>query len=261
MTHYELTLPTPAGTIPVVVERKRVRNFNLRVRADGSVHLSMPLHARLSDAEDFLMRRRDWIASHVQAHRERARVASTAENDGRIPLWGELVALDEALARAGLAQAASAKAPMAGAAAWEAEGTAPAASGAALAQAPAPSTDTAAALQALYRTEMLRVLPAHTRPLEERLGVRAAHWQVRHMTSRWGSCTPARRTIRISSTLAAYPPACLDFVITHELVHLMEPSHNRRFHMLLDCYCPENRTLAALLRTHARTVAMGQAHT
>ena len=56
-------------------------------------------------------------------------------------------------------------------------------------------------------------------------------------------------------------PACLDFVITHELVHLMEPSHNKRFHMLLDCYCPENRALAALLRTNARTVAMGQAHT
>lgn len=261
MTHYELNLPTPIGALPIIVELKRVRNFNLRVRADGSVHLSMPLHARLSDAEDFLMRRRDWIASHVQAHRERARVASTAENDGRIPLWGELVALDEALARAGLAQTMGAKTQAADRAAKEAEGAASAESGATSTQALALDADRATALQALYRREMLRVLPAHTEPLEERLGVRAAHWQVRHMTSRWGSCTPARRTIRISSTLVAYPPACLDFVITHELVHLMEPSHNRRFHMLLDCYCPENRALAALLRTNARTVAMGQAHT
>lgn len=261
MTHYELNLPTPIGALPIIVELKRVRNFNLRVRADGSVHLSMPLHARLSDAEDFLMRRRDWIASHVQAHRERARVASTAENDGRIPLWGELVALDEALTRAGLAQTMGAKTQATDRAAKDAEGAASAASGATSTQALAPNADRAATLQALYRREMLRVLPAHTEPLEERLGVHAARWQVRHMTSRWGSCTPARRTIRISSTLAAYPPACLDFVITHELVHLMEPSHNRRFHMLLDCYCPENRALAALLRTNARTVAMGQAHT
>lgn len=68
------------------------------------------------------------------------------------------------------------------------------------------------------------------------------------MKTRWGSCTPATRTIRINARLAAYPPLCLEMVVTHELVHLIEPSHNARFHALLDTYCPRNREASALLR-------------
>lgn len=68
------------------------------------------------------------------------------------------------------------------------------------------------------------------------------------MKSRWGSCTPARKTIRINTQLAAYPPLCLEMVVTHELVHLMEPSHNARFHALLDTYYPSNREASRILR-------------
>ncbi|MFR3878097.1 MAG: YgjP-like metallopeptidase domain-containing protein [Collinsella sp.] len=46
--------------------------------------------------------------------------------------------------------------------------------------------------------------------------------------------------IRIARELAAYPIECLDMVVAHELVHLLEPSHNQRFHALLDTYCPNN---------------------
>lgn len=78
------------------------------------------------------------------------------------------------------------------------------------------------------------------------------------MRSRWGSCTPKTRAIRINTNLAAYPPACLTMVVAHELVHLMEPSHNARFHMLLDTYCPNNRTASALLKRGAREVAQSE---
>lgn len=75
------------------------------------------------------------------------------------------------------------------------------------------------------------------------------------MRTRWGSCTPATRAVRINTRLAAYPLACLEFVVAHELTHLMEPSHNARFHALLDTWCPANRELPALLRRPAREVA------
>ena len=80
------------------------------------------------------------------------------------------------------------------------------------------------------------------------MGVAASRWQVRSMKTRWGSCTPKTAAIRINSQLAAYPIDCLNFVVAHELVHLMEPSHNARLHMLLDVYCPRNRELAAQLK-------------
>ena len=68
------------------------------------------------------------------------------------------------------------------------------------------------------------------------------------MKTRWGSCTPSTGAIRINARLAAYPPECLEFVVAHELVHLLEPNHNARFHALLDEFCPDNRALARRLR-------------
>ena len=99
-----------------------------------------------------------------------------------------------------------------------------------------------------YRNEVARVLPGIVHGYERKMDVSVARWSIRSMKTRWGSCTPRARTIRIALELAQYPPACLDMVVAHELVHLMEPSHNERFHMLLDCYCPDNRALAQRLK-------------
>lgn len=99
----------------------------------------------------------------------------------------------------------------------------------------------------LYAREVAAALPAIAQRYQQAMNQSDVTWQVRWMKSRWGSCTPARRSIRINARLAAYPRPCLEFVVAHELVHLMEPSHNQRFHMLLDCYCPSNRQLARLL--------------
>ena len=99
-----------------------------------------------------------------------------------------------------------------------------------------------------YRDEVARALPAVKERFEAQMGVRASRWQVRIMKTRWGSCTPRTAAIRVNARLAAYPPACLEFVVAHELCHLMEPSHNARFHALLDRFCPANRELSRLLR-------------
>lgn len=60
-------------------------------------------------------------------------------------------------------------------------------------------------------------------------------WSDRQL-QRWGSCTPATRTIRISNRVAAMPPWVLDYVIVHELAHLAEPGHGPAFHRLIDRY-------------------------
>ncbi len=54
--------------------------------------------------------------------------------------------------------------------------------------------------------------------------------------SRWGSCTPSTGSIRLSTRLAAWPPWVLDYVIVHELAHLVEFDHSRAFHALVDQY-------------------------
>ena len=91
--------------------------------------------------------------------------------------------------------------------------------------------------------------------MEAATGRHAAGWQLRAMSSRWGSCTPATGRIRINVRLAAYPPACLDYVVAHELTHLAEPSHDARFHELLARAYPDERAARALLRRPARELA------
>lgn len=214
--------------IPVNVVRKRVKNLNLRVRADGTVTLSIPQHLPLARAREFLDRKGDWIAERVRRNIERRPSPDLAgELPDRIPLWGKLVPRDSVQANSG--QAASGR---------DAGGQG----------APGQTTIDQAALDELYRTEVLRALPDVVERMEARIGVHATRWSVRVMKTRWGSCTPKTGAIRINARLAAYPPECLEFVVAHELVHLLEPSHNTRFHALLDEFCPGNRGIARRLK-------------
>jgi len=67
------------------------------------------------------------------------------------------------------------------------------------------------------------------------------------MTARYGSCTPVDGTIRISDWLANMPDWVLDYVIVHELVHLIEPSHNARFWALVARYPRAERARGFLI--------------
>ena len=229
--------------IPVSVVRKRVKNLNLRVRADGTVTLSIPQHLPLARAQEFLERKGNWIAERVRRNIERRPSPDFAgELPNRIPLWGKLVPRDSIHANSGQAvggQDAGGRAIPGQAASGRDAGDQ---------GAPGQTTIDQAALDELYRTEVLRALPDVVERMEARIGVHATRWSVRVMKTRWGSCTPKTGAIRINARLAAYPPECLGFVVAHELVHLLEPSHNARFHALLDEFCPDNRHLAKLLR-------------
>ena len=78
-----------AGGVPVEVERGRVRRLNLRLRADGSAHLSVPTRCTLAQAQRFLDAHEAWLRERLRRREERAVAAA----DGRAPLWGRLVEL------------------------------------------------------------------------------------------------------------------------------------------------------------------------
>ena len=244
----KIVLDIAGLAIPVSVVRKRVKNLNLRVRADGTVTLSIPQHLPLARAQEFLERRGDWVAARVHRNIERRPSPDFAGGlPDRIPLWGKLVPRDAVQVN-----------PCQGAGGQSAPGQASVNQVAPGQAAPDQTASGQAAsgliaidqtaLDELYRTEVLRALPNVVERAETRIGVHATRWSVRTMKTRWGSCTPKTGAIRINARLAAYPAECLEFVVAHELVHLLEPSHNARFHALLDEFCPDNRHLAKLLR-------------
>ena len=89
------------------------------------------------------------------------------------------------------------------------------------------------------------ILKAAVQPLLAKwqpiLGVNVQRIYVQRMKTKWGSCTPAAHSIRLNSELAKKPPECLEYIVVHEMAHLLEPTHNVRFHSLMDQFMPNWR--------------------
>ena len=82
---------------------------------------------------------------------------------------------------------------------------------------------------------------------EPQVGVRVADWGIRRMKTKWGSCNDHARRICVNLELAKKPLACLEFVLVHEMVHLLERHHNARFLEHMDRLMPLWRTSRAQL--------------
>lgn len=101
---------------------------------------------------------------------------------------------------------------------------------------------------AQWRAVVEACVPPLIAAWEPIMGVRAGKIAYRNMTSRWGSCQPATGRICINVRLALYPPECLEYVVVHELCHLLERGHGPRFHALMDHFMPDWKTRRAKLR-------------
>ena len=101
---------------------------------------------------------------------------------------------------------------------------------------------------AAWREAVSACVPALVAAWEPIMGVKAGKLAYRNMTSRWGSCQPATGRICINARLALYPPECLEYVVVHELCHLLERGHGPRFHQLMDAFMPDWKQRRAKLR-------------
>lgn len=94
-------------------------------------------------------------------------------------------------------------------------------------------------IEAWYREQVKVALPSLLAKWEKTLGVTAGRCFVQKMRTKWGSCSHATGNIRLNTDLAKKPPECLEYIVVHELVHLLEPTHNQRFIALMDMYMPK----------------------
>lgn len=84
---------------------------------------------------------------------------------------------------------------------------------------------------------------------ELKIGVQANGVTVRRMKTKWGSCNPTAKTILLNTDLAKKPRECLEYIVVHELMHLVEPTHNERFIKLMDQHMPKWQSHRQLLNS------------
>ena len=93
-------------------------------------------------------------------------------------------------------------------------------------------------LERWYRKELISDLSVLIPKLEQKTGILIGSWSVRKMKTRWGTCQPKSRHITINSELIKKDSSCLEYIVIHEIMHLLEPSHNANFVSLLDQHLP-----------------------
>lgn len=99
--------------------------------------------------------------------------------------------------------------------------------------------------------EILRERLARLTPeLEMAMGVSVNKYSIRYMTSRWGSCSTGKRNISINATLGQLPPEFTEYVLIHELAHLIEPNHSPAFWKIVARFCSDWRKLRSQLKKY-----------
>lgn len=89
-----------------------------------------------------------------------------------------------------------------------------------------------------YREQIKSAVPPLLDRWQPRIGVQVSRFHVQRMKTKWGSCNQAAGTIRLNTELAKKPPECLEYIVVHELIHLLERTHNARFISLMDRFMP-----------------------
>lgn len=115
-----------------------------------------------------------------------------------------------------------------------------------------PSASTEARLRCLdrwYRELLEKELDVLVPQLMAETQIKANSWKSRKMKARWGSCHSLSKEIVINTELIKKSPSCLKYIIIHELVHIIEPSHNANFVDLMDKYLPNWRSIKRTLNS------------
>jgi predicted metal-dependent hydrolase len=204
-----------------VVRHRRARRYLLRVTDAGTVRLTVPPRGSRDAGLRFAVEQAHWIAAEWAR-----RVAASEWADGTV-MWyrGERHALRVATSTVTWADCAVGLA--------------------------AGAANLRAAVQAYLRSRASRELVVRCRELADRTGLRPSRIAVRNQQSRWGSCS-ARGAVMLNWRLIQMPPLVADYVILHELVHLVHPNHSRRFWRAVATVCADWQTAERWLRAHGR---------
>ena len=219
------------GEIPVDVVLKDIKNIHLSVHPPlGKVRIAAPLRMDLDTIRVFAITKLAWIKNQQKKLREQQRETPREFLDRESHyVWGKRYLLK--LAEKEAAPTVELKHTKM-----------------ILQLRPAASYEKKQeVLDAWYREQLKAVLPPLLTKWEKIVGVKAGKVFVQKMKTRWGSCNPVAGNIRLNTDLAKKPMQCLEYIVAHELTHLLERHHNDRFTALMDAHMPQWRRCREML--------------
>ncbi len=211
------------GSIQADVLRKRIKHVHLGVfPPEGTVRISAPQHMALDTIRVFAISKLAWIKQQQRKIKAQPREPEREYiNRESHHVWGQryLLQIKELAAPASITL-----------------------SGKNMRMTVRPGTPAdkrQALLDAWYRTQVREAAQPLLRKWQAIMGVKAGKLLVQRMKTKWGSCNPQTGLIRLNTDLAKKPPEHLEYVIVHELAHLIEASHGERFVATMDMFLPK----------------------
>jgi predicted metal-dependent hydrolase len=221
--------PAPPPEAIEFVRVRRARRYILRVRPDGTVRVTVPRGGSRREAEQFMRRHEKWIA------RERTRVRI----EHAAPCWqdGTTILIDGEPSRIAVEPRGDVWHVRYGDRAVAARDV----------------TDLRAVIERDLRELAKATLLPRLRELAAQHALEVGAVSIRNQRSRWGSCA-RNGNIALNFRLVQMPRAVRDYVLVHELMHIKQQNHSRRFWRLVEAACPEFRQAERWLRTTGRTL-------
>ena len=206
------------GEITIEVTRKAVKNVHLSVHPpDGRVTLVAPRETRFEVARAYAIAKLAWIRDQQERLRNQPRETHRkyVERESHY-LWGRryLLSVEEQAARPGVRldhkRILLTVRPGSG------------------------REKRAEIMHAWHRRLLHEAVPPLIEEWERKLGVKVSRYFLQRMKTKWGGCNPKAGTIRLNTELVKKPKDLLEYIIVHEMIHLIEPTHSERFLSLLD---------------------------
>ncbi|MEX0660558.1 MAG: SprT family zinc-dependent metalloprotease [Balneolaceae bacterium] len=209
--------------IPIEVTRKRVKHLRVVVyRSSGRVRISSPKRVEDQEIFRFAQSKIQWIRKHLLTKQKVVKMPDQPIKTGTIHhVWGETFELNiieknappnvvlngsntiELFVRPGSDQQKKEK-----------------------------------VMREWYREQIKKEIPALIKKWEPIMGVKVNDWGVKKMKTRWGTCNVRAKRIWLSLDLAKRSPEFLEYIVVHEMTHILERLHSPRFYGLMDRFMP-----------------------
>lgn len=220
------TIDLKGNIITYNLERKNVKNINLRIKADQSIYMSANYYVSDNVIEDFLKEKSDYILKALEHYSEVAKYAPQPKqyvdgesfkilgHDRRLKVIEgkrNTVESDESYITLTVKDATDFDLKKKTMDKWLKN----------------------------YCKDILQAVCESVYPKFQKYGIEYPELRFRNMISRWGSCQPKRKILTFNISLIEAPLSCIEYVVTHEFTHFLQPNHSKKFYNQLAMFMPD----------------------